>query len=307
LNNSYSEQKNYQDYYDVKPNYLYIKKTKTKTNEYYYCCNDGIKLADDISNNILNNKRYIITEKLLKSGIEILDEVLIFKSNKIVSNGVDKLLFFDIKKRKEIETDFKKKEYYSCVYSPNGLTIISVVDKKKDDNKEINKEILLCACKRYLNNQKNGILLVNCQEKEDFKHYFFNTDNFEVYCFCQISIIEKKSVLDTKQDNNSRIDTDYFLVGGYQEKLYKGIIKLYKVNYADNFLDTEIEIKQDIEIEKNNGFKGFYGPISCIAQSSKDGKIFVTCWDGNVYLFDPPNIEYYLKFDELIKNNEFVL
>ena len=42
--------------------------------------------------------------------------------------------------------------------------------------------------------------------------------------------------------------------------------------------------------------KGFKGPISCITQSSKDGKILVSCWDGNVYLFEKPNINYYLSY-----------
>ena len=31
--------------------------------------------------------------------------------------------------------------------------------------------------------------------------------------------------------------------------------------------------------------------------------VLITCWDGNVYLFKYPNIEYYLKNDEKIENN----
>lgn len=68
------------------------------------------------------------------------------------------------------------------------------------------------------------------------------------------------------------------------------MIKLYKVNHKRNFLDTKIEFIEDVEIEKNKVFKGFYVPISCITQSSFDGKILVTCWDGNVYLFGHPNM-----------------
>ena len=136
-----------------------------------------------------------------------------------------------------------------------------------------------------------------------FKYFFYNTENFEVFCFCPISIINKMNVVDIKQNNNTKIDTNYFFVGGYQTKLRKGVIKLYKINHEDNFLDTEIEFIQDIEIEKNTIFKGFRGPISCITQSSVDGKILATCWDGNVYLFDHTNIQLYLDYEEKTKND----
>ena len=54
----------------------------------------------------------------------------------------------------------------------------------------------------------------------------------------------------------------------------------------------------------NNKFKG---PISCIIQSNIDGKILISCWDGNIYLLDKPNIEDYLKYDEKIKKKLFFI
>ena len=44
-------------------------------------------------------------------------------------------------------------------------------------------------------------------------------------------------------------------------------------------------------------FNGFERNISCITQSKNNGNLFITCWDGNIYIFDPPNIDYYLELD----------
>ena len=65
------------------------------------------------------------------------------------------------------------------------------------------------------------------------------------------------------------------------------MIKLYKVNYGIEYNQTKIEFIQDIIID-NMIFKG---PVSCITQSSKEGDILVSCWDGNIYLFGNINID----------------
>ena len=46
--------------------------------------------------------------------------------------------------------------------------------------------------------------------------------------------------------------------------------------------------------EINDNFNGFENSISCITQSNITGNIIVTCWDGNTYLLNPPNIDFYL-------------
>ena len=118
---------------------------------------------------------------------------------------------------------------------------------------------------------------------------FYDTNNFEVYCFCPLFEIEKTNMLNKVK----KIETEYFLVGGFNLSKNEGIIKLYKVKYNIEIEKIEIEFIQDIIIEKKEGkkdsecFKGFKGPISCIIQSSQ-GKILVTCYDGNVYLFSEP-------------------
>jgi hypothetical protein len=50
-------------------------------------------------------------------------------------------------------------------------------------------------------------------------------------------------------------------------------------------------------IKPNNEFKGFQGAISSMIQSDMFGNILIACWDGNIYLMNPPNINYYLELD----------
>ena len=169
--------------------------------------------------------------------------------------------------------------------------------------------ILLCGCKKYNNYQQNGILIIDINSNtEDF----FDTDNFEVYCFCPILYINNT-------DNNKEIlYTDYFLVGGFSCNKREGMIKLFKlINNEETNFKTKIEFKQDIvfentniilkkEINNNNDvrdksdiyiFSGFERNVSCITQSKINGNIYVTCWDGLVYSLTPPNIRIYLEWD----------
>ena len=104
-----------------------------------------------------------------------------------------------------------------------------------------------------------------------------------------------------QKENYKKIETEYFLVGGFNSDNKKGLIKLYKVIYdEDNFKNSEIKPIKDIEIKKiqnnnvdnkSNDFKGFEGYITYITQSKFDGKILLTCSDGNVYLL--PLKEYF--------------
>ena len=101
-----------------------------------------------------------------------------------------------------------------------------------------------------------------------------------------------------EKENIKIINTNYFLVGGFHIDRRQGMIKLYKVTYNNNFQNLKIVNLQDIKFENNNEFKGFDGPISSITQSEMFGNIIVSCWDENIYLFKPPNIDYYLQFDK---------
>ena len=76
--------------------------------------------------------------------------------------------------------------YYSFVLSRNNLSIIPIPDKY---NKKQNGKLLFCACKKYMKHQSNGILLLKLElDNNEINIYktFYNTFNFEVYCFCNI-------------------------------------------------------------------------------------------------------------------------
>ena len=176
-------------------------------------------------------------------------------------------------------------------------------------NNNINKSntdniILLCACKKYTKEQKNGILLVklkiNNSDIWDKSHKFFDTGKFEVYCFCPIS--STNEII-----NKNKKYTKYFLVGGFDTLRKKGLIKLYKIKKNKNNKNITIEFIQNIETKLDNkdkgtkDFNGFRGPISCITQSLSTGNILITCFDGNVYLFANPNLDI-LKREKIIIN-----
>lgn len=130
-------------------------------------------------------------------------------------------------------------------------------------------------------------------EKKDTK--FYDTSHFEIHCFCQLFEVNNKKILEDEIK-----ETNYFLVGGFDIRKNKGYIKLYKYNNKEIFEINEfININQKKEIDKNDNtnkqpqkepiiFKGFKNAISCIEQSKINGKIYATCWDGNVYFFDNP-------------------
>ena len=109
-----------------------------------------------------------------------------------------------------------------------------------------------------------------------------------------------------KKNKNKVIATEYFLVGGFEPNKQRGLIKLYKINYNNNNLNlTNIEYIQDIEVKKIKNFKGFKGPITCITQSKYNWNILITCFDGNVYLFSPPNITDHININKNKINKEF--
>jgi len=251
------------------------------------CTKEGIFIINNLNNKIINIKEKKIMNKSYRAGIQINNKIYAFTSNSASKNGEDKIIFYNIISDKF----FHEIKNYSFILSSNGLYLI----KNKE---ELNGNILLCACKKYMKGQKNGILLINLINSNidmGISNYFYDTKNFEVYCFCQISIIERKYVL---SNDVAIYETKYFLVGGFEKDKNRGIIKLYKIIYNQNFLETKIEYIQDIETKKNNNFKGFKGSISSIIQSKNDGKIIISCLDGNIYLFTQPKMEYFLFYDK---------
>ena len=269
-----------------------------RNNRYIICGKNGIYYFGDMFSSVVTLKENKIYHKSYRGGIHLNNFKIAFISNKFISNGEDKLIILNLKSI----TFIKKIEGYSFRISSNGLSLMP------REETQSNNKILLCACKKYLSNQKNGILLVNAQveDNKDIKKPFYDTGSFEVYCFCPILRIATKEKICIFKENIDLYDTDYFLVGGFDSCRNKGIIKLYKLVRNNRIEDTSIEFIQNIDFEKNKKFKGFKKPISCMNQSKKNGKILVTCWDGNVYLFSYPKIEQFLDYDEQMKYDDFL-
>ena len=255
---------------------------------YILCGENGVYL---LYNFLFNSKQQAtninkIFKEYYRGGIQINKNIIALSSNNILPNGKNKIVFYNLYKK----IIYKEIEGFSFNISPNSLSVINNNDHK----------ILLCACKKYNIEQENGILLVNIDintRTEKFFHSFYNTDYFEVNCFCPILDVKNDNSLDddiTKEENIKINKTNYFLVGGFDVEKGEGIIKLYEIVYSEKFNGTTIKYFQDIIIPKNDNFEGFNNPISGITQSKTTGNILVTCWDGNVYLFKPPNIDFYL-------------
>ena len=273
---------------------------------YFSCCENNVFIYYSLFDTF--NTKFMISiyeDILMKSAIKINDSLLVFKSNKIVSKGMSQLFLYNFRIKKYIPDFIKKgkedKEEYSFLYSPLGQT--SIIHISNDEKNDTENKILLFACKKYIKSQKNGIFvlynfneIINkfLSEEEKADSYFYNTNNFEPYCICPLLIVESKYSIDILVETK---ETDYFLVGGFDKNRKKGIIKLYKIIFDEKI---SIEYIQDIKLFDKE-FKGFKGPISCIIQSKKDGNLLITCWDGNVYLVNKPDIHFYLKQDKEIE------
>ena len=270
--------------------------------------NGGYYYTNLFNKNNIKVDNHIITNKTYRGAIKIGEDLLALTSNSVAVNGEDTLVFYDLSK---IEPKKKGRKYepklmeiykddYSFIFTNHGLALINFREDKEEKNNNVNykNKILLCACKKYLSHQKNGILLVNIQLKEQqVKNPFYDTGDFEVYCFCPLFInieTENKEILtDFKYK-----ETEYFLVGGFDNYKGEGMIKLYKILYCDKAYEAKIEYLQDIIFDRNKNFEGFKGAINCIIQtknSENKEKILASCYDGNIYLLSRPNLEYYLK------------
>ena len=150
----------------------------------------------------------------------------------------------------------------------------------------------MCSCKKNeLLQEKNGILLIdiekiknnNSNDKSENYIKFFETNDFEVYSFCPLINKENKN-------------TNYFLVGGYDKNHKKGEIQIYKFLEDKNKNEDEIKFVSRLEFKNNNidDLRGENKAIKCIIQTN-DEKILAACSDGNIYLFQEPELELYEK------------
>ena len=297
LNNYSLKEMNYEN--SKKSNFSYL--LKIDESDYIICNEKEVIYYSDLFSDIVTTNKNIVKIESVESTIKINNNYSALKVCNICSKKHE-IIFYKNTLKKNMDKIVRNNNG-SFTYTINSLTVLPREEIK------INNKILLCACKKYLKNQKNGILLVNLGFKEteindfNYNNHFYNTGNFEVYCFCPLLIINNNKIL---YNNDIKImDTDYFLVGGFNIDKKKGEIKLYKVFYGINFYENRIEYIDDIIIDNNDNLRNLRSPISSIVQdkSKEHGNILITCWDGNVYLLSSLNIEYYIKYDEKVKNN----
>ena len=267
----------------------------------FICTKDKILLLTDFLNSIIETKKTSIIDKKYIGGIKINDKIIAFVSNKLLLNGENQIIFYNINTRKvKIEQSLKG---FSYTMSKNNLALMSIPKKYKQNENNI---LLLCGCKKYTKKGKNGILFVILEMSHkninNIKREFYNTNNFEVYCFCPLFNINNKLFLNDKNEINQE-ETEYVLVGGLDLKKSQGLIKIYKVIEVNNKLKLEYII--DINIKENDShiFKGFKGAITCITQTKDNGDILISCLDGNIYCFCGEAYINKIKNMELIKIN----
>ena len=248
---------------------------------------------------------YIIKDKSYRGIAQLTETQIVLTSNEIIPGGENKLIIYNIfkdKMEKEIED-------FSFTATTNALYVI----KKENDDSKV---LLLCGCKKYKQNDKNGILIIELtnelNDEKDYGKYktimkdikepiFYETEDFEVYCFCRIKLRWENGTIGINNKNNDIKDwlkiTNYLFVGGYDNQSYEGKIKLFKLVEKEG--NKRLQFLQDVEIcdnlngDKDFKFNGFGGAISSIIQTNDHGDILASCYDGKVYLFTPPNLSLY--------------
>jgi len=256
---------------------------EVKDNNYIFFGEKGMYHLNEMPSKIIDqnyniNKYSINNDKKYIDGIKINDNTVALSSNSLYSKGEDKLIFYNVNK-KIITHEIKN---FSFVSSLNGFSLIDI-----NNNKNSIDTILLCACTKYTNFQKNGILLVDTLLKNNEEvYYHFHETDFEVQCFCPI-INMKNENNNILNKNNKSMTTLYFLAGGFDGKKGIGLIQLFKIFLDEKDLHYKIEFISEVFIDKQKYNINEFNRINCITQSKKTGDILITCKENsNIYLFN---------------------
>ena len=261
------------------------------------CGTKGVKYEENIISPVLVSNNDILYNNLICGGIIIEDKYFVLISNEMISDN-NILILYNLENLETIKKPYKIEKEYTFNLSKNNL---SYVKMSLNENKE--QIILLCACKKYIKSQENGILIVNINIRElnIEKTKFLKTGSFEVYCFCPISLYEKRKNSFFSMEKSETKNAKYVLIGGFEQ--CKGNIKLYKLFYNNDAIDLECIDEDIIDFDKNSDFRGFKKPINCIIQNKKNGDILSSSLDGNFYLFNSPNISYFSKYEKFYEND----
>ena len=257
--------------------------------QYLYSNGNGLFIGE----NLFNNQKTFSTEKIssisYRNALLITDNKIVMSSNYIIEKGTNYITLYDFVEKKTLNKSFNE----SIALTMNNLLLIK--------NEKISGIIMLCACQKYTKNKRNGILLIllDIIYNIDESNSFYETNEFEPFCFCQIFVKDEKN-------KKSISYTDYLLVGGFDIEKRIGQIKLFKLKYfyIDNII--KLEFIQDLTIDEanNDNFQGFIGPVTCITQSKEPENILITCSDGNVSLFSQAFVDYYLFYDKQKKERK---
>ena len=221
----------------------------------------------------------------IRGAIQISDNIFAFVSNDNYINGRNMLVicyrsYKNIQQFEPYIYILKESSFYSGF---NSLYLIDIDD---------NSKLLLCACKKYKRDKKNGILLVNISvpKSKIAAPKFIETDDFEVHCFCTIY-------------ENKEGDYSYILVGGFEKEKRRDMVRLYKISYSKIFEKVEIDYIQDA-IEDFSRFGEFDGMINNIIRpKARNRDIIICCRGGSNYLFNLPENDDYINSYE----NQFEL
>ena len=245
-----------------------------------------VLIAEELFNDSLQNKKMQkISSETYRTGISLNNDIIVLISFDLIPNGSNKLSIIDIEEHKVKGTIISEQSF---TYSENCACSLSQKDKI----------IFVIGCKSYNSHQKNGIFLgymdSNIKIADlNLKYKFYDTNNFEVYCFSKIY-----------ECNNpkKKIKIIFFFAGGFDLDKRQGVVRLYKlIEFID---EDKIKIKflQEIEIDEeiNEEFQGFNMPVNNITQLQHNGKMVITTSDGGIYLFSKPNIDFYINLEKEI-------
>ena len=176
-------------------------------NKDFILCNEkGLFQKNDLISNITKSEAIHIPniDKSYWTGIKINSELIALTSNKNLldgDGGEDKIIFYNYYGKKIVGFV----ENYSFALSQNNLSLMPIeVDIYTKDINKSNK-VLLCACKKYKEDQKNGILLLNLYLNDNnnlkvLSKTFNEIEDFEIYCLCPLFKLDKKQILDGKNN-----------------------------------------------------------------------------------------------------------
>jgi hypothetical protein len=245
--------------------------------KHIFCGVDGIFITDNLFYKPDQKKEILkfIEDDSINGIFKISNNIVILIKNNINLNNENKLILYKIS-NKSIITEIKG----PLIKSGKDCSLISISNKQK---------IVLCPCKKYRQTQRNGILFINILDIENCKnnnvnYFFYDTDKYEVNCFCPICTKKSEQIVENEDNIN------YFLIGGFHHEKNISIIKLVQIYNNENLKNIHM---QDIVFDNKEFKKILRSQISCMIQSNT-GNILISFYTGEVCLLSKPNLDFFL-------------